>query len=388
MAIGHEAHTRCSETRPNVLGYALAKRYFPPRKVAAGDMSNVLARGRDQFKRAQMQAPEPLLNAPIFIVGAPRSGTTLLRNMLNRHPVIAIGPETDFNHYVYSRRQSFGSLSESQNRQRLVDAYLATEHVRKMRVDLKALRDTLLREGTSYENFFASLLRFYAQSQGKKRWGEKTPRHAFMTETLCDWYVSGTVIHLVRDPRDVVASSLHLPGATNNVLGGAYLWLHCNLEARKAHDRPQYLLIRYEELVKQPEQELRRICAVLGVEYSPVMLLPNCDPASVLPWYRRAEEPVTTDRLGKWRDELTPDHVALVEWIVGPHMPSFGYEVVGRAPTNLAIFRGATFAAFDAVKRRITEFPAAWYYFTRSTNLVKEENARHRFRKRFVTSVN
>jgi hypothetical protein len=69
----------------------------------------------------------------MFIVGAPRSGTTLLRNMLNRHRAIAIPPEPDFNHYVYSRRRSFGNLSDPQNRQRLVNAYLSTKHIRKMK---------------------------------------------------------------------------------------------------------------------------------------------------------------------------------------------------------------------------------------------------------------
>jgi hypothetical protein len=197
--------------------------------------------------------------------------------MLNRRPAIPISPD---NHYVYSLRRSFGDLSNPQSRKRLVDAYLSTEHIRKMKVDLPALRETLLREGTGYESFFVSLLRFCAQAQGKKRWGEKTPRHAFMTKTLCDWYPRATIIHLVRDPRDVAASSLHLPGATNNVLGSAYLWLHCNLSARRSRNRSRYLLVRYEDLVIRPEQERRRICAVLGVEYSAVMLIPNCDPAT------------------------------------------------------------------------------------------------------------
>jgi hypothetical protein len=57
---------------------------------------------------------------------------------------------------------------------------------------------------------------------------------------------------------------------------------------------PQYLPVRYEQLVAVPEQELRRICAFVGEEYSPAMLMPNWDPTADRPWYRRAEEPVTT----------------------------------------------------------------------------------------------
>jgi hypothetical protein len=75
--------------------------------------------------------------------------------------------------------------------------------------------------------------------------------------------------------------------------------MHCNLSARRSHNRPQYLLVRYEELVIQPEQELLRICTVLGVDYSPVMLLSNCDPATVLPWYRRAVRTGNHRKAGK-----------------------------------------------------------------------------------------
>jgi len=272
--------------------------------------------------------------------------------MLNRHPEIAISSETQFHHYVYSRRRSFGSLSNLSNRQRLVDAYLATEPIAKMKLDPRALRETLLTEGTSYEAFFVSLLRAYARSQGKKRWGEKTPRHALITETLCQWYPGASIIHLVRDPRDVVASLRRLPGATHSVIGGASLWMQCNGGALRSQARPQYLLVPYEHLVTQPEQELRRICAALGAEYSPFMLVPDRDPATVLQWYRRAELPVTNERRGKWREELSREDVELIERITGPLMRTFGYEPVGRAPSALVLLRGAAHAAFDAVKRR------------------------------------
>jgi hypothetical protein len=316
---------------------------------------------------------------PVFIVGAPRSGTSLLRRLLNRHPSLAISSETDFNHYVYARRQSFGSLADRQHRERLVDAYLATQHIRRLQVDLQGLREALLAEGTSYEAFFASLLRFYARTQGKARWGEKTPRHAFLTESLCQWYPGASIVHLVRDPRDVVASLRRLPTEPHSVVGGGRLWVACNRAAHRSAYRPQYLLVRYEHLAAEPENELRRICSFLDEEYSPAMLAPDGDPAGALPWYRRAEEAVTTARLEKWREDLTREEVALVEWVAGAQMKAFGYRPVGETPARLAVVRAAAVALFDAVRQRIVAFPAVWYYLIKSTDLVKEESARERF---------
>jgi hypothetical protein len=111
------------------------------------------------------------------------------------------------------------------------------------------------------------------------------------------------------------------------------------------------------------------------------MLVPNWDPTADLPWFRRAEEPVTTGRLGKWREELTTDQVALVEWYVGSHMQTFGYEAVGRRPWALAIVRDLISAACDAVTKRVRQFPAVLYYLMRSSKLVTEEAARERYLK-------
>jgi len=180
---------------------------------------------------------------PVFIVGSPRSGTSLLRNILNRHPALAVCGETHFHHYVYKRRKAFGDLRNPQNRQHLVAEFLALWRIQRLGMDLQALSGRLSRDATSYRAFFRSVLEHYAESQGKKRWGEKTPQHVLFTETLCEWYPGAVILHVVRDPRDVVASLQRMPWAANSVVTNARVWLKCNRAAMRSRNRPGHLLV-------------------------------------------------------------------------------------------------------------------------------------------------
>jgi hypothetical protein len=174
---------------------------------------------------------------------------------------------------------------------------------------------------------------------------------------------------------------LRMPWAPKSAIANARTWLRYNLGAWRVRQRPNYLAVRYEELVTRPERELSRICAHVGEEYSPAMLVPNRDPAVRADWFRRAEEPVTTERLGKWREELTPSQVALVESAVGSYMETFGYEAVGgRAPRWRALGDAAA-GAYGFVMMRVAQFPASWYYLTASANLAREEAAREQYQK-------
>jgi Sulfotransferase family len=310
---------------------------------------------------------------PVFIVGSPRSGTSLLRNVLNRHPSFAICGETQFNHYVYKRRRAFGDLSNLENRQRLVDEYLSVRRIRRLDIDLPSLKEKLVCEATSYRALFAGLLRSYAESAGKERWGEKTPQHALISELLCEWFPGAAILHILRDPRDAVASLQRMPWAPNSVISNARTWLACNLAARKSSHRPEYLLVRYETLVAQPERELARICAHLGEDYAPGMLAPDHSALVPAPWERLSRGPVTVKRVGTWQEELTARDAALIEWVVGPHLQSFGYPRVAGAPSMLAVARGLAFAAFDSIRRRLPQIPGVWYHLMQPTKLAKEE---------------
>ncbi len=296
---------------------------------------------------------------------------------MNRHPSLAICGETHFYHYVYVRRQAFGDLASLENRRRVVEEYVSTERLRMLGMDRSALGARLMREATGYRQMFTSLLEFYADSQGKPRYGEKTPHHALFTETLCEWFPGAFILHLVRDPRDVVASLQRMPWAPKNVVTNARMWLECNLGAHRSSHRPGYLRIAYEQLAAQPEQELSRICAFIGCEFVPEMLQPGQSP-EFRPGPHPYLERVNPEMLGKWQHELTPGDVALIEWIAGPSLEAFGYQAAGRAPSRWEIARGLSLSAIDTFRKWVVEFPGAWYYLMQPTRIASEEYWKNR----------
>jgi hypothetical protein len=315
---------------------------------------------------------------PVFIVGSPRSGTTFLRNVLNRHPSLAICDETRFFADIYQRRWLFGSLENTKNRRRLVEEYLATARFRRLGMDSQWLKEKLLREATSYPALFTGILEAYAESQGKKRFGEKTPHHAFRAKTLCEWYPGTPIIHLVRDPRDVVASLQRIRWAPKSVINNVSMWLLFNRAARRLQTHPGYLLVHYETLITHPEQELARICAHLEEDCDPSILL-NAEPASgPYSWPRHASGPLTSERLNKWREQLTPDEVSLVEWIAARDMQTYQYQRTTPSVSIPAIARGLAVAAVDPIRRQLEHLPYTWYRLTQPKKLASQEYWKYR----------
>jgi hypothetical protein len=315
---------------------------------------------------------------PVFIVGSPRSGTTFLRYVLDRHPSLSVCGETRFFAEVYKRRWLFGDLANPANRRRLVEQYLSTARIRRLGLDLPGLKEKLLRDATSYRALFTGILEYYAASHGKQRLGEKTPHHAFHAETLCDWYPGAAIIHLVRDPRDVVASLQRMPWAPDSVVSNASMWLLFDRAARRLENYAGYLLVRYETLVTQPEQELRRICAHVGEDYAPGMLLAT-EPAPVSGSVRRlAAGPLTRERLNKWQEQLTAEEVSLVEWIDGRDMQRYGYHRSAGEISLATITRGLAISALDSTRRQVARLPYLWCSLTQPTHLASQEYRKYR----------
>ncbi len=310
---------------------------------------------------------------PIFIVGCPRSGTTLLSQLLDRHPSLAICFETNFFRLVYLQRKAFGDLSDLSNRRRLIGEYLASNPIRQAGLSTTELAERLSREATSYQAMFTSILKHHADSQGKPRFGEKTPVHALFLETLCEWFPDAVILHIIRDPRAAVASLQHKPWSPDSVVRNARTWLRLNRAARRFRERPGYLEIRYESLVTDPARELRKICSLLGEEYSPSMLVPDENPSGANEDREIARKAVTPVRLGAWRKELTADQVAQIEWALGPQLESFGYTREALPASALTAFSGGVYAAFDFARTSLRRLPAQCYRVWEPTSITKYE---------------
>lgn len=176
---------------------------------------------------------------PAFIIGSPRSGTTLLRVMLDSHPYISSGPET---HFLVDLH-------------RLAEAHAA--HIEFMGFDQQWWRNHV-------RSFYTAVQCDYMRRRGKRRWVEKTPAYTLHLDFLDDLFPDARYIHIIRDGRDVVASHADRWGY-RSALHATSTWGQYVQAARRFGRRAptRYHEIRYESLVTDPEESLKPLLAFL-----------------------------------------------------------------------------------------------------------------------------
>ncbi len=285
-----------------------------------------------------------------FIVGVPRSGTTLLRLLLDAHPQLAIPAETGVALAVADEPAGPGELA---TRLRALEPWPDLEIGD---AELDAIFASV--EPWSTGGGLRALFRSYARRHGKPRWGDKTPLHIEHMPRLAELLPEAHFIHIHRDGRDVAVSLRALPFAPGDgsVETIATVWRDQIACARSVRDTlPHYREVRYEELVADPAAVLADLCAWLGLVYDPVMLRAHERAAERLsegPEERqdaagltRREDrmvhaahtlrPPDPARAGRWREHLTPDEVARFEAIGAETLMTLSYPLAGPAPAGL-----------------------------------------------------
>jgi len=315
-------------------------------------------------------APPLLPGEPeaIFIVGASRSGTSLMRLILESNPRIAIADENHFmghllpGHGMREVIRSIGDLSDDATIHRIVELLYSKEfragnRLRDLspfwlwlarKVPAEDLERRLLAEERTERGVYRACLRAYADFVGNRPiLGEKTPAHVRWADELLAWYPSARMIHMVRDPRGVYVSEVRR--RTEHPKSLPYRWLvrvplslrafialetvyawsgavrrHAGL-ARRHPGR--YRMVRFEDLVASPETEIRGVCEFLGVAFDPAMLRQKV----VSRGERIGETGFDAGAAVRWRERIRPWDARLITWLLGGRLDRLGYERRWRA---------------------------------------------------------
>ena len=284
------------------------------------------------------RSPQSASATPFFIVGAARSGTSLLSRIMNSHPHIAV----PFESHIYSTflpwMKHYGDLSNEGHMARLLDDILSTEMLRHWspQPDRIATLHGIRRH--DLHGLIDSLFSTWAEAQGKKRWGEKTPSHIRHWRQIVQGFPEARFVHIVRDGRDVSISWIDARFGPKNIFYAARYWkryLAHVRDLRAAVPASRLIDVDYASLLAKPERTLQRICDFLGESYDPAML----------EYYRGAapyptdarnvvtlEKPILRQNAGKWRGALSDDELRVFEATAGDMLEEYGYERVTRAP--------------------------------------------------------
>lgn len=218
------------------------------------------------------------IQARLFLVGSPRSGTTLLQSVLAAHPQIASFPESHFLLVTSRTRRGrwMRKLGLVSPEMRLRLAQFLDEIGRPECRSLFPQRDIRLK---SFTTAFVKLLDRLTLAQGKNIWLEKTPGHLYYINDFERYIPEAKFIHLVRNGADVVASLYEVTNQYPQDWGRAYdlercirTWNQAVKRTEKQLGKPNHIGVRYEALIAHPEQILSELCHGIGVSFEPTML--------------------------------------------------------------------------------------------------------------------
>lgn len=286
---------------------------------------------------------------PIYIGGLDRCGKTTLRSFLTCHPNIAI-PAVGSNMETYFLDR-YGDLSDRANFERCLDAMMRYKHVRFLDPDPDRIRREFLGGPATYPRLFSLFLIQFAEREGKPRWGVQTGLAERYADVLFDAYAGLKVIHMLRDPRDRYEASLaRWPDGRGRAGGATARWRYTvRLAERNLRRYPDdYMLVRFEDLVADPEGTLREVCAFVGEDFREEMLaMPEAPKHRALLRDGRHDPaaPLLSDAfIGRFRGRVPLGELAFMQLHGGRAMRRYGYS-----PDRVDLSPGgwARFAAVD-----------------------------------------
>lgn len=280
-----------------------------------------------------------------FVVGVARSGTTLLRLMLDAHPQLAIPPETHFIPKLVKAMEEPGDP-----RSRAFELITCHRRWPDFGLDASEYGERLERiDPVSAGEALRAFYGLYAERQGKPRWGDKSPSYVRRMRRVASALPEARFVHLVRDGRDTALSQVEVDFGPDTVAEAAEQWASGIAKAhRQAKRVSHYMELRYEDLVADPEPGLRRVGEFVELEWDPAMLEYHLGaeqrmaevtrdfdrgsgpaiPAAVrAERHTRVAQPPQRERAGRWRADMSDSDLEAFEAIAGDTLTQLGYAL-------------------------------------------------------------
>jgi hypothetical protein len=310
--------------------------------------------------RADDPSPAPFP----FIVGCGRSGSTMLRAMADAHPDLTVPPES---HFIVELEPRAGGRRRPFDATAFLERLAASERFALWGLERGRLLDAFAAAPPrDYPEAVRAVFALQATAQGKSRYADKTPVYVLHVRRLARLFPEARFVHLVRDGRDVACSFLDL-GWADTVEQAALHWRRRVLAGRRAGGRlpaERYVEVRYEDLVRDPELELRRFCTAIELPFEESMLDPSARASEIVrttaqPHLHRKVALPPTPGLRDWRRDLTTEDVTRFELLAGDALAAFGDERLGGPPPRgLRRDVAVCWARWQAhrVRRRVERF--------------------------------
>ncbi len=272
-----------------------------------------------------------------LVLGQPRSGTTLVAQCLNGHPDLVLPDETDLvvplaflvdriDDQALGRELATTLITRSRRFAASIGEYLDAERVAAV---VRAAPWTL-------NGILTDLYAALAEAGGGRLGGDKSPNDLKFQRILLTARLYGPnlpVVHVVRDVRDVMASFRELGWAEGVPEGLVRFWVANNLLVQASVPRQEspYLLVRYEDVVADPEREFRRICDLLEVDWDPAMIdderrYQQFVGHREIGQHARTFQPISRSRVGRHREAFDPETLAHITTLAQEGLTAFGYE--------------------------------------------------------------
>lgn len=305
-----------------------------------------------------------LPEAPIFVIGPERSGTTLLMTILGCHPRIAVPEVAWYYPRFYPYLPTYGDLDIPASLRTLVEEMIfgLKTPFWGVPVNPKTIVDEVLAyiQQASFAGVYNGILSWYAAHQNKPRWGEKTPGNLFFVDAILADFPNAKFLYLVRDGRDASAEYLESAFGATNIYSAAILWKLCQDAVKPWREKlkgTQWLDIHYETLVREPIAILQEVCRFLGEDYDPDILQFHQTEIA----QRRAQtkdhkplgHPISDRYVGIYKELLSRRDQRIFAGIAGEELSLLGYDVEVE-PLHLTPAQTALYEELDGRTRAAT----------------------------------